>query len=94
MYLQEDAGQRFDLPWGLMKELAGDCMWIPRELGLGAGTKEPGDGTCSWGFPGEPAARMLPGDGVPMKVDGEGVTLRKTNSKRINVYYRYVYDQY
>lgn len=57
-----------------MNEPAGDCMVIPSELGLGAGTKEPGDGTCSCGLPGEPAARMLPGDGVPMKVEGEGVT--------------------
>ena len=60
-----------------MNEPAGDCMVIPSELGLGAGTKEPGDGTCSCGLPGEPAARMLPGDGVPMKVEGEGVTLRR-----------------
>ena len=62
-----------------MNELAGDCMWIPRELGLGAGTKEPGDGTCSGGLPGEPAASILPGDGVPMKVEGEGVTLKRSN---------------
>ena len=60
------------LPCGLMKELAGDCMCIPRELGDGAGTKEPGDGTCNCGLPGEPAAKIVLGDGVPMNVDGDG----------------------
>jgi hypothetical protein len=55
-----------------MNELAGDCMCIPSELGDGAGTNDPGDGTCNCGLLGEPAARMLPGDGVPINVDGEG----------------------
>jgi len=51
---------------------AGDCMWMPREEGEGAGTKEPGDGTCSWGLPGDPAASNAPGDGVLMYVEGDG----------------------
>ena len=61
-----------ELPCGLMKEPAGDCMCIPIELGDGAGTKDPGEGTCNCGLPGEPAASIFPGDGVPIKVEGDG----------------------
>lgn len=60
-----------------MNELAGDCMCIPSELGEGAGTNEPGDGTCNWGLPGDPAPRIVLGDGVPINVEGEGATCWK-----------------
>ena len=59
------------IPCGLINELAGLCMCIPRELGEGAGTNDPGDGTCSWGLPGEPVI-IVPGDGVPINVEGDG----------------------
>lgn len=44
---------------------AGDERWIPRDCGEGAGTKDPGDGTCSCGLPGDPlCTNKVPGDGV------------------------------
>ena len=68
------------LPWGPMNPEAGLGMWIPSEDGEGAGTKalEPGEGTCSWGLPGEPTLSSVPGDGVPIRaVEGEGVTYKR-----------------
>ena len=68
------------LPWGPMNPEAGLGMWIPSEEGEGAGTKalERGEGTCSWGLPGEPTLSRVPGDGVPIRaVEGEGVTYKR-----------------
>ena len=48
-------------------------MWMPRDWGEGAATKELGEGTWSDGLPGEPWVSMVPGDGVPIMA-GEGAT--------------------
>ena len=37
------------LPCGLTNCEAGEGMWMPRDEGEGAGTNEPGEGTCSDG---------------------------------------------
>lgn len=63
-----------DLLWGLMKEAAGDGIWIPRDWGEGVGTNDPGEGTWRWGLPGELAPSSVPGEGVPISAAGEAPT--------------------
>ena len=59
-----------------MNEAAGDwmlCRPMSEDWGEGA-TNDPGEGTCRPGLPGELAVSSVPGEGVPIRVEGLGFT--------------------